>query len=95
MPAVATPVPIRPDTTIRDLARWPLLAELGPNTAIVYLRLVAASGERGRKMHVYNRDLHPVARTAIRCLHELEDTKLVRVTHAKTADGLTRTIELL
>lgn len=84
---------IGPATTVAELARSTILNTLTGADLAVYLRLVVLAAERGNPIvRVYNDELYPVTRTALRALDSLHGAKLIRVRRG-TRHG-DRTIEV-
>lgn len=102
------PIPLSPDSTVEEIAAWPLLSDLNGVSIAIYFRLIAASRSRGSdnatgntELAILNRDLIPdrerPSLSIRRALKELGAAGLVRVRHRRINGSMRahRTIELV
>ena len=68
------PKRLAPTTTITELAESGFLDSLSGAQLVVYIRLLAATHQKGsKKVQVINTDLYREPRTAVKALRQLEE----------------------
>ena len=84
---------LTPDSTIATLAKHSIIDALTGQQLVVYIKLLGAKKDQGRRVHVLNSQLCNDARTAVRALRELENMGLIKISY-DDGSRLGRTIEV-